>query len=106
MTISPDAQAYLTDLLTGSEGLVIGLTSGGCTGFTASLKKTPIKTCTGTSIDEHGRVFIENEETRMILQGAELKLVKDAFSTALHIVPPEGYHACGCGASFSPNYGI
>jgi Fe-S cluster assembly iron-binding protein IscA len=42
----------------------------------------------------------------MILQGAELKLVKDAFSTALHIVPPEGYHACGCGASFSPDYGL
>ena len=106
MTITAQARAYLNDLLTGSEGLVIGLTSGGCTGFTASLKKTPLKTCTGTSIDGHGRVFIENEETRQILQGAELRLVKDPFSTALHIVPPEGYHACGCGASFSPNYGI
>ena len=106
MTVTSEAQAYLTELLKDSEGLIIGLTSGGCTGFTASLKKTPLKDCEGSSIDDLGRVFIENIESHMILQGGELRLVKDPFSTSLHIVPPEGYHACGCGASFSPNYGI
>ena len=106
MTVTPEAQAYLTELLTDSEGLVLGLNSGGCTGFTASLKKTPLKDCNGSSIDAHGRVFIEDDQSRQILQGGELRLVKDPFSTALHIAPPDGYHACGCGASFSPKYGI
>ena len=106
MTVTPEAQAYLSELLNDSEGLVLGLNSGGCTGFTASLKKMPLKDCIGSSIDERGRVFIEDTQTRMILQGGELRLVKDPFSTSLHIAPPDGYHACGCGASFSPNYGL
>jgi len=100
MTISPQAQHYLTELLEPSEALTIGLSSGGCTGFQASLKRTPIPTTTELSIGD--RVFIENEETQQILQGAELIMVKDAFSTSLHIKPPTNFYACGCGASFSP----
>ena len=105
MTVSDTAQAYLTELLKGSEGLIIGLTSGGCTGFRISLKKTPLKDCEGSSIDDRGRVFIEDDQTRQILHGARLKLVEDPFSKGLHIVPPEGYLSCGCGESFAPNYG-
>ena len=48
---------------------------------------------------------MSDEETRRILQDAELKMVKDPFSEGLHIVPPKGYDTCGCGESFAPKYG-
>ena len=105
MTVTKEAQAFLTELLRDSEGLIIGLTSGGCTGFKVSLKKTPLKDCSGSSIDDRGRVFIEDAQTQRILDGARLKLVEDPFSKGLHIVPPTGYLSCGCGESFAPKYG-
>ena len=71
-------------------------------GYRASLKKTPLSDCTGSSIDEHGRVFIEDTQTQQILQDAELRMVKDPFSEGLHIEPPKGFDACGCGESFAP----
>ena len=48
---------------------------------------------------------MSDEQTQMILQDAELTLVVDPFSTGLHIVPPKGYDACGCGESFAPKHG-
>ena len=42
--------------------------------------------------------------TQTILQGAELVLVEDPFNTGLHIMPPKGYDACGCGESFAPKF--
>ncbi len=102
MTIQPEAKAYLTELLTESEGLVVELTSGGCVGYRVSLKKTLLKECTGLSISTCGRVFMSDEQTRQILQDAELRMVKDPFSEGLHIVPPIDYDACGCGESFAP----
>jgi len=106
MKISPKAQAYLKGLLTGSEALTISLIAGGCTGYKVSLKKTPLKECTGQSISKCGRVFMSDEQTHMILQDAELTLVVDPFSTGLHIVPPKGYDACGCGESFAPSIDV
>jgi len=105
MTVTPEAQAYLTGLLKDSEGLTIVLISGGCTGYRVSLKKTLLRECSGQSITSCGRVFMSDEETRRILQDAELKMVKDPFSEGLHIVPPKGYDTCGCGESFAPKYG-
>ena len=102
MTIQPEAQAYLTGLLKDSEGLTIALISGGCVGYRVSLKKTLLKECTGLSISTCGRVFMSDEQTRQILQDAELRMVKDPFSEGLHIVPPIDYDACGCGESFAP----
>ena len=102
MTVTNQAKAYLTELLKDSEGLIIGLTSGGCTGYMVSLKKTPLSDCTGLNIGKCGRVFVEDTQTLAILQGAELKLVEDPFSKGLHIVPPKDYDACGCGSSFAP----
>ena len=104
MTISPKAQAYLTELLEDSEALTVGLIAGGCTGYKVSLKKTPLSECTGQSISKCGRVFMSDNTTQKILQDAELILVEDPFNTGLHIMPPKGYDACGCGESFAPNY--
>ena len=104
MTVTPKAQAYLTELLKDSEALTVGLIAGGCTGYKVSLRKTHLKECTGQSISKCGRVFMTDDQTRRILQDAELILVEDPFSTRLHFVPPKGYDACGCGESFAPNY--
>ena len=102
MRITPKAQAYLTELLKDSEGLTIDLMAGGCTGYQVSLKKTPLKECTGQSISKCGRVFMSDEQTRMILQDAELMFKDDGFNKGLHILPPADYDACGCGSSFAP----
>ena len=102
MRITPKAQAYLTELLKDSEGLTIDLMSGGCTGYQVSLKKTPLKECTGQSISKCGRVFIEDPQTQQILQDAELMFKDDGFNKGLHILPPPNYDACGCGSSFAP----
>ena len=102
MRITPKAQAYLTELLIDSEGLTIGLMSGGCTGYQVSLKKTPLKDCSGQSISRCGRVFMQDEQTQQILQDAELIFKDDGFNKGLHILPPANYDACGCGSSFAP----
>ena len=102
MTVTPEAKAYLTDLLSDSEGLIIDLASGGCTGYQVSLKKTPLKDCRGWSIDVHGLVFVEDTMTQQILQGAELQFKDDGLNKSLHVLPPADYDACGCGSSFAP----
>jgi Fe-S cluster assembly iron-binding protein IscA len=102
MTVTPSAQAYLIELLQDCEGLIIDLTSGGCTGYQVSLKKTPLKECTESNIEVCGRVFMPTGQTQRILQGAELVYKDDGFNKGLHVVPPANYDACGCGSSFAP----
>ena len=102
MKVSEPAKAYLTGLLTDSEGLIIDLISGGCTGYQVSLKKTPLSECTESNIEVCGRVFMPTGPTQQILQGAELVLKDDGFNKGLHVVPPQNYDACGCGSSFAP----
>jgi len=105
VVISEKAQTYLNELLKESEALTVGLIAGGCTGYRVSLKKTPLSECTGQSISKCGRVFMSDEQTHMILQGAELLFVEDPFNSGLHVMPPKGYDACGCGESFAPKHG-
>ena len=102
MTVTPEAQAYLTGLLKDSEGLIVDLTSGGCTGYQVSLRKTPLKDCSGQSISKCGRVFINDGQAKHILQDAELILKDDGLNKGLHILPPADYDACACGSSFAP----
>ena len=102
MTVTQPALAYLTGLLKDSEGLIINLISGGCTGYQVSLKKTPLNECTELNTVVCGRVFIPKGETHRILQGAELILKDDGFNKGLHVIPPKDYDACGCGSSFAP----
>jgi len=85
-----------------SEGLIVDLTSGGCTGYQVSLRKTPLKDCSGQSISKCGRVFINDGQAKHILQDAELILKDDGLNKGLHILPPADYDACGCGSSFAP----
>lgn len=102
MTVSEPARHYLIELLSDSEGLIIDLISGGCTGYQVSLKKTPLKECTESNIEVCGRVFMPKGQTQRILQGAELIFKDDGFNKGLHVVPPKDYDACGCGSSFAP----
>ena len=102
MKVSTKARHYLTELLKDSEGLIIDLISGGCTGYQVSLKKTPLSECIGSNIEVCGRVFMPAGETQRILQGAELVYKDDGFNKGLHVVPPKDYDACGCGSSFAP----
>ena len=102
MKVSQKAQAYLTDLLTDSEGLIVDLISGGCTGYQVSLKKTPLSECTESNTEICTGIFIPMGQTQQILQGAELIFKDDGFNKGLHVVPPANYDACGCGSSFAP----
>lgn len=102
MTVSPKAKAYLSGLLKDSEGLIVDLTSGGCTGYQVSLKKTLLSECTESNIEICTGIFIPTGQTQQILQGAELILKDDGFNKGLHVVPPANYDACGCGSSFAP----
>ena len=102
MIVSEKARAYLRGLLKDSEGLIVDLISGGCTGYQVSLKKTPLSECTESNIEICTGIFIPTGTTQQILQGAELILKDDGFNKGLHVVPPANYDACGCGSSFAP----
>ena len=102
MGIGPGVENYLNQRLEESEGLLVGLNAGGCTGFTVSLVKQPLSDIISQNTKVCTKVFVEPESTE-ILSKCSLTLSEDAFSEKLTVVvPKETFVACGCGDSFSP----
>ena len=102
MTIGEGVENYLMTRLEESEGLLVGLNSGGCTGFTVSLLKKDLSDITSQNTKICTKVFVEPESTE-ILSRCSLTLSEDVFSEKLTVVvPKETFVACGCGDSFAP----
>ena len=102
MTIGEGVENYLNQRLEDHEGLLVGLNSGGCTGFTVSLTKQPLKDITLQNTRICTKVFVEPESTE-ILSRCNLTLSEDVFSEKLTVVvPKETFVSCGCNESFAP----
>ena len=102
MKIGEGVENYLQKRLKDSEGLLVGLNSGGCTGFTVRLTKQPLSDITSQNTEVCTKVFVEPESTE-ILSKCSLTLSEDAFSEKLTVeVPKETFVMCGCSESFSP----
>ena len=102
MTIGEGVKSYLSQRLKESEALLIGLSSGGCTGFNVDLQKKPLSDITSQSIRLCQQVYVE-KESQEILSKCSLAINEDPFSEKLTVVvPKETFYKCGCGESFSP----
>ncbi len=102
MTIGEGVENYLQERLKDSEGLLVGLNSGGCTGFTVSLLKKDLSDITSQNTRLCQQVYVE-KESQEILSSCVLTVSEDMFSEKLTVVvPKETFVACGCGDSFSP----
>ena len=102
MTIGPGVENYLTERLEASEGLLVGLNSGGCTGYEIKFNKMPLNDITQQSIKICPKVFVETE-SQEILSACTLTINTDPFSDKLEIqVPKETFDMCGCNNSFAP----
>ncbi len=102
MTIGEGVENYLQKRLEDSEGLLVGLNAGGCTGFTVRLTKQPLSDIISQNTKVCTKVFVEPESIG-ILSKCSLTLSEDAFSEKLTVVvPKETFVQCGCNESFAP----
>ena len=102
MEIGPGVSNFLTKRLEEHEGLLVGLNSGGCTGFTVSLLKKDLSDITSQSTRLCQQVYVE-KESQGILSDCALTVSDDPFSQRLTVVvPKEKFDQCGCAESFAP----
>ena len=102
MEIGPGVSNFLTKRLEEHEGLLVGLNSGGCTGFTVSLLKKDLSDITSQSTRLCQQVYVE-KESQGILSDCALTVSDDPFSQRLTVeVPKEKFDRCGCNESFAP----
>ena len=102
MTIGEGVENFLRQRLEESEGLLVGLNTGGCTGFTVSLLKKDLSDITSQNTRLCQQVYVE-KESQGILSDCALTVSEDMFSEKLTIeVPKEKFDRCGCNESFAP----
>ena len=102
MTIGPGVETYLDQRLEEHEGLLVGLNTGGCTGFTVSMLKKDLSDITSQNTRLCQQVYVE-KESQEILSSCALTVSEDTFSERLTIeVPKETFVSCGCNESFAP----
>ena len=102
MTIGEGVENFLQKRLEESEGLLVGLNTGGCTGFTVSLLKKDLNDIISQNTRLCQQVYVEKESQR-ILSDCALTVSDDPFSQRLTVVvPKEKFDQCGCAESFAP----
>ena len=102
MEIGKGVQTYLNRRLEEHEVLLVGLSSGGCTGYEIKFNKMPLTDITQQNIKICPKVYVETE-SQEILYGCTLAISEDMFSEKLEIkVPKETFDMCGCANSFAP----
>ena len=102
MTIGEEVENYLSQRLKESEALLVGLNTGGCTGFTIDFQKEPLTNITGQNTKISTKVYVRND-AKEILSACSLTISEDKFSEKLTVVvPKETFVSCGCNESFAP----
>ena len=98
MTITPQAQNKIEEVLNGEGYLGILLEGGGCSGYRIKLSPT------GT-LPTDATVIIENiysvASSLDLLGDAVMDWDDDPFRPSFHFTPPTGASSCGCGSSFT-----
>ncbi len=102
MEIGAGVENYLNQRLDSSEGLLVGLNTGGCTGYEIKFMKLPLTDIMLQNISICPKVYVETE-SQEILSKCTLNISEDSFSEKLTInVPKETFDMCGCANSFAP----
>ena len=102
MTIGEGVENWLSQRLGESEGLLVGLNTGGCTGFTIDFRKEPLSSITEQSTKICTKVYVDNS-AKEILSKCSLTISEDPFTEKLTVVvPKETFVSCGCNESFAP----
>ena len=102
MTIGDGVENFLMTRLEEHEGLLVGLNTGGCTGFTVSMLKKDLSDITSQNTRLCQQVYVE-KESQKILSDCVLTVSEDMFSEKLTVVvPKETFVSCGCNESFAP----
>ncbi len=102
MTIGDGVENFLMTRLEEHEGLLVGLNTGGCTGFTVSMLKKDLSDITSQNTRLCQQVYVE-KESQEILSSCALTVSEDMFSEKLTVeVPKETFVSCGCNESFAP----
>lgn len=102
MTIGEGVENFLQKRLEPSEGLLVGLNTGGCTGFQVDFQKKQLTSITGQNIKICPKVYV-SPESEEILSKCTLAINADPFAERLTMeVPKEHFDQCGCNESFAP----
>ena len=98
MTITPQAQKKVTDVLNGEGFLGIHLEGGGCSGYKIKLSPTGTLPTDATVITEN---IYSDAHSLDLLGDATMDWEAAPFRPSFNFTPPTGASACGCGSSFT-----
>lgn len=103
ITVTPDAAAYIRELVPSAEratqGLRLFIEKGGCSGLSYGMKIEAAQT--GDAVIDCGevRVFVDKESSGY-LEDCTLDYEDSLTSTGFRIHNPRAKQTCGCGTSF------
>ena len=98
MTITPQAQKKIEEVLNGEGYLGILLEGGGCSGYRIKLSPTGTLPTDATVIIEN---IYSDASSLDLLGDAGMDWDDDPFRPSFHFTPPTGASSCGCGSSFT-----
>ena len=98
MTITPQAQKKIEEVLNGEGYLGILLEGGGCSGYRIKLSPTGTLPTDATVIIEN---IYSDASSLDLLGDAVMDWNNDPFTPSFHFTPPTGASSCGCGSSFT-----
>ena len=81
--------------------LRLGVTGGGCSGFSYSLDLTETKTDEDESWDQHGIEVICDSKSMLYLDGVSVDFKDEMMGRGFVFNNPNATSSCGCGSSFS-----
>ena len=98
MTITPQAQKKIEEVLNGEGYLGILLEGGGCSGYRIKLSPTGTLPTDATVIIEN---IYSDASSLDLLGDAVMDWDDDPFRPSFHFTPPTGASSCACGSSFT-----
>ena len=104
VTITEVASKKVADLMKSQNktgGLRVGVTAGGCSGYTYQLEFVEKPNPDDTVLEQHGVKVIINQKSMEMLGGATIDFVDSLQGSGFKIGNPNSHGSCGCGKSFS-----
>ncbi|MDA8353728.1 MAG: iron-sulfur cluster assembly accessory protein [Firmicutes bacterium] len=80
--------------------LRVGVTGGGCSGFTYSLGFDENKTEKDMELERHGIRVLVDQDSEKLIRGLEIDYKESMMGGGFTIHNPNAIVTCGCGTSF------
>ncbi|MDQ0337357.1 iron-sulfur cluster assembly protein [Caldalkalibacillus uzonensis] len=103
ITITESASAKIKEMLAQEEGspyLRIGVTYGGCSGFTYGMGFDTEKNDDDDVFEQHGITIVVDAESKKYLAGTKIDYKENLMGGGFTIDNPNATVTCGCGTSF------